>query len=83
MQKNRLQKKRRSRTINLSHLFCGQIAQSVEQRTENPCVAGSIPVLATPVGALYVPLLFFCSKIACLVKSCPWPLKGLQPLNTP
>jgi hypothetical protein len=25
----------------------GQIAQSVEQRTENPCVAGSIPVLAT------------------------------------
>lgn len=24
----------------------GQIAQSVEQRTENPCVAGSIPVLA-------------------------------------
>ncbi len=25
----------------------GQIAQLVEQRTENPCVAGSIPVLAT------------------------------------
>jgi hypothetical protein len=25
----------------------GQIAQSVEQRTENPCVAGSIPALAT------------------------------------
>ena len=24
----------------------GFIAQSVEQRTENPCVAGSIPVLA-------------------------------------
>ena len=24
----------------------GQIAQSVEQRTENPCVAGSIPALA-------------------------------------
>lgn len=36
----------------------GQIAQSVEQRTENPCVAGSIPVLATLVGALYVLLLF-------------------------
>ena len=36
----------------------GQIAQSVEQRTENPCVAGSIPVLATSVGALYVLLLF-------------------------
>jgi large subunit ribosomal protein L21 len=28
-----------------SRIF-GQIAQSVEQRTENPCVAGSIPVLA-------------------------------------
>ncbi len=27
-------------------VLCGQIAQSVEQRTENPCVAGSIPVLA-------------------------------------
>ncbi len=25
----------------------GQIAQSVEQRTENPRVAGSIPALAT------------------------------------
>ena len=25
----------------------GQIAQSVEQRTENPCVAGSIPALGT------------------------------------
>ncbi len=24
----------------------GQIAQMVEQRTENPCVAGSIPALA-------------------------------------
>ena len=30
-----------------SYIFCGQIAQTVEQRTENPCVAGSIPVLAT------------------------------------
>jgi hypothetical protein len=29
----------------LPHSY-GQIAQSVEQRTENPCVAGSIPVLA-------------------------------------
>jgi hypothetical protein len=32
--------------FHLSFSF-GQIAQSVEQRTENPCVAGSIPVLAT------------------------------------
>jgi hypothetical protein len=30
----------------------GQIAQSVEQRTENPCVAGSIPVLAKTNPAL-------------------------------
>ena len=30
----------------LERLF-GQVAQMVEQRTENPCVAGSIPALAT------------------------------------
>ena len=28
------------------HYDDGQVAQSVEQRTENPCVAGSIPALA-------------------------------------
>ena len=28
----------------------GQIAQSVEQRTENPCVGGSIPSLPTLSG---------------------------------
>ena len=28
-------------------IFFGSIAQSVEQRTENPCVAGSIPAGAT------------------------------------
>ena len=27
--------------------FLAQIAQSVEQGTENPCVAGSIPALGT------------------------------------
>jgi len=27
--------------------FIGQVAQSVEQRTENPCVGGSIPSLST------------------------------------
>lgn len=27
--------------------IAGQIAQSVEQGTENPCVGGSIPPLAT------------------------------------
>ena len=30
-----------------AHFYLGQIAQSVEQRTENPCVPGSIPGLAT------------------------------------
>ena len=28
-------------------LTCAWIAQSVEQRTENPCVAGSIPAPGT------------------------------------
>jgi hypothetical protein len=33
----------------------GQVAQLVEQRTENPCVGGSIPSLATtPHAALSV-----------------------------
>ncbi len=31
-------------------LTLGQVAQSVEQRTENPCVAGSIPALTTSKG---------------------------------
>ena len=30
----------------------GQIAQSVEQRTENPCVGGSIPPLATIIYSI-------------------------------
>jgi hypothetical protein len=29
------------------HLFKGHLAQLVEQRTENPCVLGSIPRMAT------------------------------------
>src|SRR4051812_14002396 len=32
----------------------GQVAQLVEQRTENPCVAGSIPALATISFSLVV-----------------------------
>jgi hypothetical protein len=28
--------------------FCAEVAQSVEQRTENPRVGGSIPSLGTP-----------------------------------
>src|SRR5690625_4965010 len=34
--------------INIEHqLKYGSVAQSVEQRTENPCVGGSIPFRAT------------------------------------
>ncbi len=36
-----------SKRFNLLSSHFGQIAQSVEQRTENPCVGGSIPPLAT------------------------------------
>lgn len=32
---------------NCSGFIDGEVAQSVEQRTENPCVGGSIPPLAT------------------------------------
>ena len=38
---------RRSQVQILSPLFYAQIAQLVEQRTENPRVTGSIPVLGT------------------------------------
>ena len=34
--------------LNLLKVMCfAQVAQSVEQRTENPCVVGSIPTLGT------------------------------------
>jgi hypothetical protein len=36
-----------NKLFNSIPIFDGQIAQSVEQRTENPCVGGSIPPLAT------------------------------------
>src|SRR5205823_5639469 len=43
--------------INVGIRLCGWIAQSVEQRTENPCVGGSIPPPATiyrdPICAYY------------------------------
>ena len=42
-QNKRVTKLRRPRPCRKS----GQVAQSVEQRTENPCVGGSIPPLAT------------------------------------
>jgi hypothetical protein len=45
----------------------GQIAQSVEQRTENPCVAGSIPVLATlpeMFSEMIISPVFLCLSLA-------------------
>ena len=41
--------------------FDGQIAQSVEQRTENPCVGGSIPSLPTLKCEIGLISHFFCA----------------------
>ena len=38
------------------HLICGSVAQLVEQRTENPCVAGSIPARATTTTVYFLPI---------------------------
>ena len=50
----------------------GQVAQLVEQRTENPCVGGSIPPLATrfkrPNGS--VPFGRFCVQRMCVRPAC-------------
>ena len=35
------------------HFIFGFVAQSVEQRTENPCVTGSIPVQGTKKRRIY------------------------------
>ena len=40
------------------HLKKGLVAQSVEQRTENPCVTGSIPVGTTKKGLVKTSLFF-------------------------
>src|SRR5437899_2562138 len=40
----------------------GQVAQLVEQRTENPCVGGSIPPLATTQSRPYA-LLIIMSRV--------------------
>jgi large subunit ribosomal protein L21 len=53
----------RLKDYSLSFLKRGQVAQSVEQRTENPCVAGSIPVLAINVEKAY-PILEFMNPYA-------------------
>jgi hypothetical protein len=66
----------------MRRLFGGEIAQSVEQRTENPCVAGSIPALATTFTILnkingsvcfsaIEKLVFLGVKKVCLSVFCP------------
>ena len=42
---------------------CGQVAQSVEQRTENPRVGGSIPPLPTFFPPLFLRVMSFSSLI--------------------
>jgi hypothetical protein len=37
----------------------GDVAQSVEQRTENPCVGGSIPSITTKKGEANASLFLF------------------------
>jgi hypothetical protein len=46
----------------------GDVAQLVEQRTENPCVGGSIPSITTPKPTLATRWVFLCSTTnqACL-----------------
>jgi hypothetical protein len=47
-------------------LSFGRIAQSVEQRTENPCVAGSIPVPAKSFPKIWTeskPTIWFASEV--------------------
>ncbi len=52
------------------HFMSGGVAQLVEQRTENPCVTGSRPVLATIFLLLCrtdTPFGFFISQICALI----------------
>ena len=59
-------------------IFFGSIAQSVEQGTENPCVAGSIPAGATIFvlnpcfqGFYYAQIyivFIFCNTLLCALK---------------
>ncbi len=52
------------------HFMSGGVAQLVEQRTENPCVTGSRPVLATiflPLCRTDTPFGFFIFQICALI----------------
>ena len=47
----------------LYQLFCAQVAQLVEQRTENPRVGGSIPPLGTTFFTFFEGNFFVFAKI--------------------
>jgi hypothetical protein len=57
---------RNKRLVN--NLIYGSVAQSVEQRTENPCVGGSIPSRAIKKKSLQRQTLFFWKKTKAVVK---------------
>ena len=44
-------------------MFCAQVAQLVEQGTENPCVGGSIPPLGTTFFTFFKVTRFAFAKI--------------------
>ena len=47
--------------MQLKATSAGAVAQSVEQRTENPCVAGSIPAHTTTLfGGFFCALDIYC-----------------------
>jgi hypothetical protein len=48
----------------------GALAQLVEQRTENPCVTGSIPVGTTTFKALEIQGLYFLTQVKVLTFAC-------------
>ena len=50
--------------LSLHSQINGAIAQLVEQRTENPCVPGSIPGGTTQDGREFSPVFFCCSRVA-------------------
>ena len=49
--------------LSLHSQINGAIAQLVEQRTENPCVPGSIPGGTTQDGREFSPVFFCCSRV--------------------
>jgi hypothetical protein len=56
----------------LPPLIWGDVAQLVEQRTENPCVVGSIPIITTHKKSLCKEaFLFLAAQFALVISSNP------------